>query len=74
MRADAMRLRPDRRALRHNASWPTVWAHANPLVSDGGGVFRSDISTGPDGSQIVFDDPSGTPIELFQPAGNPQAR
>ena len=31
--------------------------------------FRSEIVTGPGGRQIVFDDPSGNPIELFQPAG-----
>jgi catechol 2,3-dioxygenase-like lactoylglutathione lyase family enzyme len=30
--------------------------------------FRSDIVTGPGGQQIVLDDPSGNPIELFQPA------
>jgi catechol 2,3-dioxygenase-like lactoylglutathione lyase family enzyme len=30
--------------------------------------FRSDIVTGPGGSQIVLDDPSGNPVELFQPA------
>jgi catechol 2,3-dioxygenase-like lactoylglutathione lyase family enzyme len=30
--------------------------------------FRSDIITGPGGAQIVLDDPSGNPIELFQPA------
>ena len=30
--------------------------------------FRNDIVTGPGGKQIVFDDPSGNPIELFQPA------
>ena len=30
--------------------------------------FRNDIVTGPGGSQIVLDDPSGNPIELFQPA------
>ena len=29
--------------------------------------FRSDIITGPGGAQIVLDDPSGNPIELFQP-------
>jgi catechol 2,3-dioxygenase-like lactoylglutathione lyase family enzyme len=29
--------------------------------------FRSDIITGPGGSQIVLDDPSGNPVELFQP-------
>jgi catechol 2,3-dioxygenase-like lactoylglutathione lyase family enzyme len=32
-----------------------------------GVTFRSDIVTGPGGSQIVLDDPSGNPIELFQP-------
>jgi catechol 2,3-dioxygenase-like lactoylglutathione lyase family enzyme len=31
-------------------------------------AFRSDIITGPGGAQIVLDDPSGNPIELFQPA------
>ncbi len=33
----------------------------------GGVTFRSDVVTGPGGSQIVLDDPSGNPIELFQP-------
>ncbi|HWO90702.1 MAG TPA: VOC family protein [Methylomirabilota bacterium] len=28
--------------------------------------FRNDIVTGPGGSQILLDDPSGNPIELFQ--------
>ena len=31
--------------------------------------FRNDIVTGPGGKQILLDDPSGNPIELFQPAG-----
>ena len=31
--------------------------------------FRSDVISGPGGKQIVLDDPSGNPIELFQPAG-----
>jgi catechol 2,3-dioxygenase-like lactoylglutathione lyase family enzyme len=30
--------------------------------------FRNEIVTGPGGRQIVIDDPSGNPIELFQPA------
>jgi catechol 2,3-dioxygenase-like lactoylglutathione lyase family enzyme len=30
--------------------------------------FRSDVVSGPGGQQIVFDDPSGNPLELFQPA------
>jgi catechol 2,3-dioxygenase-like lactoylglutathione lyase family enzyme len=29
--------------------------------------FRNDIVTGPGGSQILLEDPSGNPIELFQP-------
>jgi catechol 2,3-dioxygenase-like lactoylglutathione lyase family enzyme len=29
--------------------------------------FRNEIVTGPGGSQILLDDPSGNPIELFQP-------
>jgi len=29
--------------------------------------FRNDIVTGPGGRQIVLDDPSGNPVELFQP-------
>jgi hypothetical protein len=30
--------------------------------------MRSDTVTGPGGSQVVLDDPSGNPVELFQPA------
>lgn len=29
--------------------------------------FRNDIVTGPGGKQILIEDPSGNPIELFQP-------
>jgi len=36
-----------------------------------GARFRSDVVRGPGGTQIVFDDPSGNPIELFQPADRP---
>ena len=31
-------------------------------------LFRNDIVSGPGGQQILLDDPSGNPIELFQPA------
>ena len=34
-----------------------------------GVTFRSGVVTGPGGSQIVMDDPSGSAVELFQPAG-----
>lgn len=30
--------------------------------------FRNDIVTGPGGQQILAEDPSGNPIEIFQPA------
>jgi catechol 2,3-dioxygenase-like lactoylglutathione lyase family enzyme len=32
--------------------------------------FRNEIVTGPGGQQILLEDPSGNPIELFQPAGS----
>jgi predicted enzyme related to lactoylglutathione lyase len=31
--------------------------------------FRNDVVRGPGGQQILLEDPSGNPIELFQPAG-----
>jgi catechol 2,3-dioxygenase-like lactoylglutathione lyase family enzyme len=43
-------------------------AEVDRLRSEGVG-FRNEIVTGPGGSQILLDDPSGNPIELFQPAG-----
>jgi catechol 2,3-dioxygenase-like lactoylglutathione lyase family enzyme len=30
--------------------------------------FRNDIMTGPGGKQILIEDPSGNPVELFEPA------
>jgi catechol 2,3-dioxygenase-like lactoylglutathione lyase family enzyme len=30
--------------------------------------FRNGIATGPGGSEVLLDDPSGNPVELFQPA------
>ena len=30
--------------------------------------FRSDVLEGPGGTEVVIDDPSGNPIELFQPS------
>jgi catechol 2,3-dioxygenase-like lactoylglutathione lyase family enzyme len=32
--------------------------------------FRNDIVTGPGGSQILLEDPSGNVVELFQPAAS----
>ena len=34
-----------------------------------GVIFRNEIVSGPGGRQILIDDPSGNPVELFQPAG-----
>jgi catechol 2,3-dioxygenase-like lactoylglutathione lyase family enzyme len=58
---------------------PGGWNRMHLLVDDidaevarlrGAGVsFRNDVVTGPGGKQILLDDPSGNPIELFQPAG-----
>jgi predicted enzyme related to lactoylglutathione lyase len=36
-------------------------------LRDAGLKFRNEIITGPGGSQIILDDPSGNPVELFQP-------
>ncbi len=38
-----------------------------------GAHFRNDIVTGFGGKQIIVEDPSGNPIELFQPTA-PEAR
>lgn len=37
-------------------------------LREAGLKFRNDIVTGPGGSQILLEDPSGNVIELFQPA------
>jgi catechol 2,3-dioxygenase-like lactoylglutathione lyase family enzyme len=57
---------------------PGGWNRIHLLVDDitadvarlraAGVTFRNDVVTGPGGKQILFDDPSGNPIELFQPA------
>jgi catechol 2,3-dioxygenase-like lactoylglutathione lyase family enzyme len=57
---------------------PGGWNRIHLIVDDvaaeavrlrGSGVsFRNDIVSGPGGQQILLEDPSGNPIELFQPA------
>jgi hypothetical protein len=42
-------------------------------LREAGARFRNDIVTGVGGKQILVDDPSGNPIELFQPT-IPEAR
>jgi catechol 2,3-dioxygenase-like lactoylglutathione lyase family enzyme len=56
---------------------PGGWNRLHFLVDDiaaeverlraAGVRFRNDILRGPGGSQVLLDDPSGNPIELFQP-------
>ena len=36
-------------------------------LRDAGARFRNDIVTGVGGKQILLDDPSGNPVELFEP-------
>jgi catechol 2,3-dioxygenase-like lactoylglutathione lyase family enzyme len=58
---------------------PGGWNRIHLLVDDidaevarlreAGLSFRNDIVTGPGGSQILLEDPSGNVVELFQPAG-----
>jgi catechol 2,3-dioxygenase-like lactoylglutathione lyase family enzyme len=57
---------------------PGGWNRIHFIVDDigaevarlrGEGVrFRNDVISGPGGQQILLEDPSGNPIELFQPA------
>ncbi len=57
---------------------PGGWNRIHLIVDDlvgeverlraAGLTFRNDIVTGPGGQQILLEDPSGNPIELFQPA------
>jgi catechol 2,3-dioxygenase-like lactoylglutathione lyase family enzyme len=57
---------------------PGGWNRIHMVVEDlaaevdrlraGGLKFRNDIVTGPGGSQILLEDPSGNVVELFQPA------
>jgi catechol 2,3-dioxygenase-like lactoylglutathione lyase family enzyme len=42
-------------------------------LSEAGAQFRSDRVTGVGGTQIVVEDPSGNPVELFEPL-RPEAR
>ena len=45
-----------------------IQAEVDRLRADGV-RFRNDIITGPGGKQVLIEDPSGNPVELFQPAG-----
>jgi catechol 2,3-dioxygenase-like lactoylglutathione lyase family enzyme len=47
-----------------------IQAEASRL-RDAGVQLRSEVIFGPGGAQVVLDDPSGNPVELFQPAARP---
>jgi catechol 2,3-dioxygenase-like lactoylglutathione lyase family enzyme len=47
-----------------------IQAEASRL-RDAGVSLRSQVIFGPGGAQVVLDDPSGNPVELFQPAARP---
>ncbi|WP_433118149.1 VOC family protein [Micromonospora sp. CA-246542] len=57
---------------------PGGWNRIHLIVADidaevarlraAGVALRSDVVSGPGGRQIVLDDPSGNPVELFEPA------
>jgi catechol 2,3-dioxygenase-like lactoylglutathione lyase family enzyme len=51
---------------------PDLAAAVEELRKDGA-RFRNDIVIGMGGKQILLDDPSGNPVELFEPT-LPQAR
>jgi catechol 2,3-dioxygenase-like lactoylglutathione lyase family enzyme len=42
-------------------------------LREAGARFRNDVVTGVGGKQILLEDPSGNPVELFQPTA-PEAR
>ena len=42
-------------------------ARAVETLRSAGAAFRSDIIVGNGGKQILLDDPSGNPVELFEP-------
>ncbi len=48
--------------------FPDLAAEIDRLRAEGVS-FRNDVVTGPGGSQILVEDPSGNLVELFQPAG-----
>ena len=45
-------------------------AHLVDALRGAGAHFRGEIVQGRGGAQILLDDPSGNPVELFQPAGD----
>ena len=54
--------------------WNRIIVNVDDLASEvarlrkAGLHFRNEIAQGPGGSEILLDDPSGNPVELFQPS------
>jgi hypothetical protein len=54
--------------------WNRIIVQSSSLEGDvdvlkkAGVRFRNDIVAGPGGRQILLEDPSGNPVELFEPA------
>jgi catechol 2,3-dioxygenase-like lactoylglutathione lyase family enzyme len=40
---------------------------ATSALRDAGATFRNEIISGPGGRQVLVEDPSGNPVELFEP-------
>ena len=60
--------------LRFQVEVPDIEATVEKLRA-AGGRFRSDVITGQGGKQILIEDPSGNPVELFEPFdGGPRTR
>jgi catechol 2,3-dioxygenase-like lactoylglutathione lyase family enzyme len=72
--SSAGRPMPDGR-IPESGGWNRIHLIVNDIgveverLRSAGLTFRNDIVSGPGGQQILLEDPSGNPIELFQPAG-----
>jgi catechol 2,3-dioxygenase-like lactoylglutathione lyase family enzyme len=71
--SSAQRALPDGRQP-EPGGWNRLHFHVDDIAGEvdrlraEGVGFRSDVIKGPGGQQIVLDDPSGNPVELFQPS------
>jgi catechol 2,3-dioxygenase-like lactoylglutathione lyase family enzyme len=72
--SSAARALPDGRKPHPGGGWARCVVETDDIAAltarlqAAGVVFRSDIITGPGGQQVLIDDPSGNPVELFQAA------
>jgi catechol 2,3-dioxygenase-like lactoylglutathione lyase family enzyme len=65
---------PDGRTPEAGSGWNRITINVDDLQAEVARFrkahlhFRNDIVSGPGGSEILLEDPSGNPIELFQPS------